>query len=64
MIATRRVRMLRSSLMDGASSGLAGFGDGLVLRHMRRHVGGAKIGDRSGETGKCEGRQKGFNTLQ
>ncbi len=25
-------------------AGLAGFGDGLVLRHMRRHVDGAKIG--------------------
>src|SRR3954454_13907212 len=33
------------SFVDGAVAGLAGFGDGLVLRHMRRHTDGAKIGD-------------------
>jgi hypothetical protein len=37
-------RMPRGSLVDGAVAGLAGFGDGIVLRHMRRHVDGAKIG--------------------
>src|SRR6202790_2762293 len=40
--------MPRGSLVDGAVSGLAGFGDGLVLRHMRCHVDGAKIGDMIG----------------
>src|SRR5229473_4903603 len=34
----------RSACVDGAVAGLAGFGDGLVLRHMRCHVDGAKIG--------------------
>src|SRR6201990_882997 len=28
-------RMPRGSFVDGAVAGLAGFGDGLVLRHMR-----------------------------
>ena len=37
-------RMPRGSLVDGALAGLAGFGDGLILRHMRRHADGAKIG--------------------
>jgi hypothetical protein len=36
--------MSRGSFVDGAVAGLAGFGDGLVLRHMRCHVDGAKIG--------------------
>src|SRR5258705_4094525 len=36
--------MPRGSLVDGAVAGLAGSGDGLVLRHMRCHVDGAKIG--------------------
>ena len=38
--------MVRSS--DGAAAGLAGFGDGPILRHMRRHADGAKIGDMIG----------------
>src|SRR5262245_17066518 len=37
-----------SSFVDGAVAVLAGFGDGLVLRHMRRHADGAKIGDMIG----------------
>src|SRR5471032_629885 len=37
--------MPRGSLVDGTVAGLAGFGDGLVLRHMRCHVDSAKIGD-------------------
>ena len=37
-------RMPRRSFVDGAVAVLAGFGDGLVLCHMRRHVDGAKIG--------------------
>src|SRR4030081_670882 len=41
-------RMPRGSFVDGAVAGLAGFGDGLVLRHMRRHADGAKIGDMIG----------------
>src|SRR5437660_5883309 len=41
-------RMPRGSFVDGAVAGLAGFGDGLVLRHMRRHTDGAKIGDMIG----------------
>src|ERR1017187_6537149 len=36
--------MPRGSFVDGAVAGLAGFGDGLVLCHMRCHVDGAKIG--------------------
>src|SRR6476646_1666670 len=36
------------SFIDGAGAGLAGFGDGLVLCHMRRHADGAKIGDMIG----------------
>src|ERR1700681_3502833 len=36
------------SFVDGAVAGLAGFGDGLVLCHMRRHADGAKIGDMIG----------------
>src|SRR5664279_1732368 len=36
--------MPRGSLVDGAVAGLAGFGDGLVLRYVRCHVDGAKIG--------------------
>ena len=36
------------SFIDGTGAGLAGFGDGLVLRHMRCHVDGAKIGDMIG----------------
>src|SRR6478736_6613980 len=36
------------SFVDGAAAGLAGFGDGLVLCHMRRHADGAKIGDMVG----------------
>src|SRR6267154_2202559 len=41
-------RMPRGSFVDGAVAGLAGFGDGLVLRHMRCDVDGAKIGDMIG----------------
>src|SRR3981189_936594 len=41
-------RMPRGSFVDGAVAGLAGFGDGLVLCHMRRHADGAKIGDMIG----------------
>src|SRR5271169_4343114 len=37
--------MPRGSFVDGAVAGLAGFGDGLVLCHMRRHADGAKICD-------------------
>src|SRR5467141_4035601 len=40
--------MPRGSFVDGAVAGLAGFGDGLVLCHMRRHADGAKIGDMIG----------------
>src|SRR4051812_17206053 len=40
--------MPRGSFVDGAGAGLAGFGDGLVLCHMRRHADGAKIGDMIG----------------
>src|SRR5712664_2645880 len=36
------------SFVDGAVAVLAGFGDGLVLCHMRRHADGAKIGDMIG----------------
>ena len=36
------------SFVEGAVAGLAGFGDGLVLCHMRRHADGAKIGDMIG----------------
>src|SRR5580693_8638330 len=36
--------MPRGSFVDGAVAGLAGYGDGLVLRHMRCDVDGAKIG--------------------
>src|ERR1700733_15840623 len=36
--------MPRSSLVDGSVAVLAGFGDGLVLRHMRCHLDGTKIG--------------------
>jgi hypothetical protein len=36
-------RMPRGSFVYGAVAGLASFGDGLVLRHMRCHVDGAKI---------------------
>jgi hypothetical protein len=36
------------SFIDGTGAGLAGFGDGLVLCHMRRHTDGAKIGDMIG----------------
>src|SRR5215510_9263495 len=38
-------RMPRGSFVDGAAAVLAGFSDGLILRHMRRHAHGAKIGD-------------------
>src|SRR6476620_12554948 len=53
VIARRDLRhavpwMPRGSLVDGTVSGLAGFGDGLVLRHMRCHVDSAKIGDMIG----------------
>ena len=41
-------RMPRGSFVDGAVAVLAGFGDRLVLRHMRCHVDGAKIGDMIG----------------
>jgi len=41
-------RMPCGSFVDGAVAGLAGFGDGLVSRHMRRHADGAKIGDMIG----------------
>jgi hypothetical protein len=41
-------RMPRGSFVDSAVAGLAGFGDGIVLRHMRCHVDGAKIGDMIG----------------
>src|SRR3978361_1104106 len=37
-----------SSLVDGAVAVLAGFGDGLVLGHMRRHADSTKIGDMIG----------------
>ena len=40
--------MPRGSFVDGAVAGLASFGDGLVLCHMRRHADGAKIGDMIG----------------
>src|SRR5512133_2764485 len=33
------------SRVDGAVTVFAGFGDSLVLRHMRRHADGTKIGD-------------------
>jgi hypothetical protein len=36
--------MPRGSFVDGTVAGLAGFGDGIVLRHVRCHVDGAKIG--------------------
>ena len=36
------------SFIDGTGAGLARFGDGLVLCHMRRHADGAKIGDMIG----------------
>src|ERR1700686_4260180 len=36
--------MPRGSFVDGAVAGLAGYGDGLVLRHMWCDVDGAKIG--------------------
>src|SRR5690349_24281315 len=36
--------MTGRSFIDGTGAGLAGFGYRLVLRHMRRHVDGAKIG--------------------
>lgn len=36
--------MPRGAFVDGAVADLAGFGDGLVLCHMRRHADGAKIG--------------------
>jgi hypothetical protein len=35
--------MPRGSFVDGAVANLAGFGDGIVLCHMRCHVDGAKI---------------------
>src|SRR3954451_17591301 len=40
--------MPRGSFVDGAVACLAGFGDGLVLCHMRRHADGAKVGDMIG----------------
>src|SRR6187401_1679547 len=40
--------MPRGSFVDGTGARLAGFGDGLVLRYMRRHADGAKIGDMIG----------------
>src|SRR3954454_20144753 len=40
--------MPRGSFVDGALAGLAGFGDGLVLCHMRCHADDAKIGDMLG----------------
>lgn len=40
--------MPRGSFVDGTVAGLAGFGDGLVLCHMRRHADGAKVGDMIG----------------
>src|SRR6186997_2506981 len=40
--------MPRGSFVDGTGARLAGFGDGLVLCHMRRHADGAKIGDMIG----------------
>src|SRR5882672_2215353 len=40
--------MPRGSFVDGAVAVLAGFGDSLVLCHMRRHADGAKIGDMIG----------------
>src|SRR3954469_7095831 len=40
--------MPRGSFVDGALAGLAGFGDGLVLCHMRCHADDAKIGDMIG----------------
>src|ERR1700694_1341575 len=36
------------AFVDGALAGLAGRGEAIVLRHMRRHVHGAKIGDMIG----------------
>ena len=47
-VATAIALMPRRSFVDGAVAGLAGFGDGLVLCHMRRHADGAKIGDMIG----------------
>src|SRR5664279_3736177 len=41
-------RMPRGAFVDGAVAGLAGFGDGSVLCHMRRHSDGTKIGDMIG----------------
>src|ERR1700722_2550906 len=40
--------MPRGSFVDGAVAGLTGFGDGMVLSHMRGHAKGAKIGDMIG----------------
>src|SRR5258707_1688277 len=40
--------MPRGLFVDGAVAVLAGFGDRLVLRHMRCHVDGAKIADMIG----------------
>src|SRR3979490_2931218 len=42
-------RMPRGSFVDGAVAVLAGFGDGLVLCHMRRHADGARMGDMIGD---------------
>ena len=41
-------RMPRGPFVDGAAAVLAGFGDGLILCHMRRHADGTKIGDMVG----------------
>ena len=35
--------MPRGALVDGALAGLAGFGEAIVLCHVRRHVDGAKV---------------------
>lgn len=35
--------MPRGAFVDGAAAVLAGFGDGLVLCHMRRHADGARL---------------------
>jgi hypothetical protein len=45
--------MPRGSFVDGALAGLAGFNDGLVLRHMRCHADGAKIGYMVGRRQLC-----------
>jgi len=51
--------MSRGAFVDGALATFAGFGDAIVLCHMRRDVAGAKIGHMIGgviglvRTGRC-----------